>query len=542
MRFQKQLKENSSKKIWDEYCGFMELDIDDYMKIQNRLMNEQIKVWSDSGLGRSLLKGRELRTIDEFRDNFPLTTYDDYADVLLAKRSDMLPADPVIWIQTTWEGGIRPIKVAPYTRSMLDTYRHNLSSLTILISAGEKGQINVRKGDRVLYGGAPLPYMTGLIPSLLDEAIDFQWLPDNDASISSFSQRIKQGFKMAMSGGVDYFFANAAVANYITESFSQMTGGSAKAGSSPKAGSSSGEGSAKGRFPISPVILYRFIKAKYMAKKEERPIQPKDIFRLKGFVCTGTDAEHYRKRLSQAWGIEPIEIAAGTESTCIGTESLMQRGKVFFPDACFYEFIPQHEYTRNLKDPSYVPKTVLMNEVTEGSNYEIVISVLHGGAFMRYRIGDVYTCVSSSPTGQLPRFAFYDRIPSIIDIASFTRITEKAIEETIRLSKLGIEDWIARKEFDRNDNPYMHLYVEISEESQMSDVTGKALLTEHLAAYFKAFDSDYADLKKLLNMEPLKISILKTGTMRAYCRDTGRILPKLNADTTDLSALLRYQI
>ena len=76
----------------------------------------------------------------------------------------------------------------------------------------------------------------------------------------------------------------------------------------------------------------------------------------------------------------------------------------------------------------------------------------------------------------------------------------------------------------------------------MSDVTGKALLTEHLAAYFKAFDSDYADLKKLLNMEPLKISILKTGTMRAYCRDTGRILPKLNADTTDLSALLIYQI
>ena len=66
--------------------------------------------------------------------------------------------------------------------------------------------------------------------------------------------------------------ANAAVANYITESFSQMTGGSAKAGSSPKAGSSSGEGSAKGRFPISPVILYRFIKAKYMANKEERPM------------------------------------------------------------------------------------------------------------------------------------------------------------------------------------------------------------------------------------------------------------------------------
>lgn len=160
---------------------------------------------------------------------------------------------------------------------------------------------------------------------------------------------------------------------------------------------------------------------------------------------------------------------------------------------------------------------------------------------MRYRIGDVYTCVSASATGELPRFAFYDRIPSIIDIASFTRITEKAIEETIRLSKLGIEDWIARKEYDRKDNPYMHLYIEMSEESQVSDVTGKTLLTEHLAAYFKAFDSDYADLKKLLNMEPLKITVLKTGTMKAYCRDTGRTLDKLNVHATDLSALKRYE-
>ena len=38
----------------------------------------------------------------------PLTTYDDYADILLAKQPDMLPGNPVIWIQTTWEGGKAP--------------------------------------------------------------------------------------------------------------------------------------------------------------------------------------------------------------------------------------------------------------------------------------------------------------------------------------------------------------------------------------------------------------------------------------------------
>ncbi|MDD6311356.1 MAG: GH3 auxin-responsive promoter family protein [Firmicutes bacterium] len=508
----------------------MDLDIDEYMNIQNRLMTEQINVWSESGLGKSLLKGKKFKSIDDFRDNFPLTTYDDYADILLAKRKDMLPGEPVIWIQTTWEGGLKPVKVAPYTRSMLDTYRHNLSALTILISAKEKGQINVKKGDRVLYGGAPLPYMSGLIPSLLDEAIDFEWLPSNDASIGSFSKRIKQGFKMAMSGGADYFFANAAVANYITESFSDMTGGSASSGSG------------KSKTPISPIFIARFIKAKYTSKKEGRPIYPKDVFKLKGFVCTGTDASHYRERLTNAWGIDPIEIAAGTEATCIGSESLMKRGMTLFPDACFYEFIPEQEYLKNLKDRSYKPNTVLMNEVTEGENYEIVLSVLHGGAFMRYRIGDVYHCVSAASTGELPRFSFYDRIPSVIDIASFTRITETAIAETVRLSKLGIDDWIARKEFDRNDNPYMHMYIEISEDAQESDVVSKRVLTEHLATYFKAFDSDYDDLKKLLNMEPLKITVLKHGTMKAFCRETGRTLPKINASMMDVSAMLRYQI
>ena len=56
------------------------------------------------------------RTVEEFRRAVPLTTFEDYADVLLQKRSEMLPAEPVVWIQTTWEGGKHPIKLAPYTR------------------------------------------------------------------------------------------------------------------------------------------------------------------------------------------------------------------------------------------------------------------------------------------------------------------------------------------------------------------------------------------------------------------------------------------
>ena len=234
MRFEDKLKKYSREQLWQEYCGFLDMSLDDYMYTQRRLMEEQLQMWSKSGLGRQLLRGNHPRTIDELRATLPLTSYADYADVLLAKRTEMLCSEPAIWIQTTWEGGLRPIKLAPYTRSMLDTYRHNLLAVMMMATARRKGDFDVKKGDRILYGGAPLPYMTGLMPSLFDEDIAFTWLPDNNSNPDlSFSQRIKKGFSMALSGGVDFFFGIGSVANYITESFGKSSGGGGKHAISP---------------------------------------------------------------------------------------------------------------------------------------------------------------------------------------------------------------------------------------------------------------------------------------------------------------------
>lgn len=91
--------------MWSEYCGFLDLDIDGYMRIQTRLMEEQIHLWSGSALGRQILGDKQPQTIEDFRRMVKLTSYEDYADILLQKRSDMLPDTPIVWIQTTWEGG-----------------------------------------------------------------------------------------------------------------------------------------------------------------------------------------------------------------------------------------------------------------------------------------------------------------------------------------------------------------------------------------------------------------------------------------------------
>lgn len=532
MKFEDKLKKHEYDAIWQEYCGFLDLDIDSYMAIQNRLMLEQISLWNASKLGKELTNGRKYETIEEFRHKMPLTTYGDYADILLNKKGDMLPDSPIIWIQTTWEGGKHPVKVAPYTKSMLDTYRNNVLACLILSTSNEKGKFNVRVTDRILYGLAPLPYATGLFPLALNDEIGIEFLPEvREATKLSFGERNKLGFKLGLRKGIDFFFGVGSVAYFVSISLSSM-------------GTSSGSLSLKSLLKCSPKMLFRLIKAKQVCKREGRALKPKDLFKLKGFMCAGTDNDCYKDDLEDLWGIRPMELFAGTEPTCIGTETWTRNGLYFFPDACFYEFIPEEEMNKNLVDPTYIPKTYLMNEVRPGEKYEIVISVLKGGAFVRYRVGDVYRCEgleSNEDKTRIPRFKYIDRVPNIIDIAGFTRISENSIKDVVELSGLRIEDWIAVKEYSDNKRPLLHMYIELKKDSLLNHAVSKEILKEHLNIYFKYVDYDYKDLKTILGMDPLKITILKCGTFKEYEKQMNKNIRRINPSSYEILELLRIE-
>lgn len=536
MKFEEKLKSLQSEAIWQEYCGFLDLDIDGYMQIQNRLMLEQISLWSNSGLGQYLLEGKRPETIEDFRRQVPLTTYGDYADILLQKREEMLPDKPIIWIQTTWEGGKNPIKVAPYTKSMLDTYKNNVLACMILSTSTEKGKFNVKPTDTFLYGLAPLPYATGLYPLALNEEIGIEFLPPvREAVKMTFSERNKKGFKLGLTKGIDFFFGLGSVAYYVSISLSSMGNGKPK---------KEGEGSRKKSMQYSPSMILRVMHAKYRCKKENRDLKPKDLFKLKGFMVAGTDNECYKNDLEDLWGIRPMELFAGTEPSCIGTETWTRDGLYFFPDACFYEFIPEDEMYRNLEDRDYQPKTYMMNEVIPGEKYELVISVLKGGAFVRYRVGDVYRCVgleSSIEKTRIPRFKYVDRIPTVIDIAGFTRISENCIRNVVELSGLAIQDWIAVKEYNKNNRPLLHMYVEMKRESLANSAITKDILREHLGVYFKYVDNDYQDLKRILGMDPLEITILKCGTFEEYEKQNKKSIRNINPSPYEVMQLVQLQ-
>jgi len=531
MNFEDKLKKQQYDQLWQEYCGFLDLGIQEYMQIQNRLMLEQIQIWSQCGLGKKLLKGECPRTIDEFRKALPLTDFSDYADVLLHKENDMLPAEPVIWIQTTWEGGKHPVKLAPYTKSMLDVYQNNIISALLLCTSTERGKFTLSSHDKVLFGLAPLPYVTGLFPLLLEDQIHLNFLPPVDEALKmSFGERNKKGFELGLRNGIDLFFGLSSVISYITDNFTAQ--------------SSKGKGSLKKMLSYSPSMVGRVLKASYKSKRDGEPIRPKDLFKLKGFVCAGTDTYYYKASLEEAWGCRTMEIAAGTEPTCIGTETWARNGLVLFPDACFYEFIPEQEMYKNLEDASYEPKTYLMDELAANQNYELVITVLKGGAFARYRVGDIYRCLSLGSENEgvsLPRFSFVDRVPTVIDIAGFTRITEDTINDVVRLSGLRISDWVALKEYSKNHRPFLHMLIEVDPHGIESAALTQQVLIEHLSAYFTYFDSDYHDLKKLLGIEPLKITILRSGTIDAYQTTTGKTLRRMNPSCYQITDLLQFQ-
>lgn len=537
MRFEEKLKNLQPEAIWQEYCGFLDLNIEEYMQIQNRLMLEQLSLWSNSGLGRALLDGKQPGSIEEFRKVMPLTTYGDYADILLQKQEDMLPGKPIIWIQTTWEGGKNPVKVAPYTKSMLDTYKNNVLACMILSTSTEKGQFNVKSADTFLYGLAPLPFATGLFPLALSEELDVEFLPPvREAVQMSFSDRNKRGFKLGLKKGIDFFFGLGSVAYFVSLSLNAMSGGKSK--------KESDKGGGQKRFKYPPSMLLKIMRAQYQCKKENRELKPKDLFRLKGFMVAGTDNDCYKDDLEDLWGIRPMELFAGTEPSCIGTEIWTRDGLYFFPDACFYEFIPEDEMNRSLEDPGYQPKTYLMDEVMPNEKYELVISVLKGGAFVRYRVGDVYRCVGlecSIENTKIPRFKYVDRIPTIIDIGGFTRISENCIRDVVELSGLAVQGWFAVKEFNKQNRPLLHMYVEMKRESLTSTAVTRDILREHLSVYFKYVDNDYKDLKRILGMDPLEITILKCGTFEEYERLNGKPIRAVNPSPYEIMELLKLQ-
>ncbi|ERJ11991.1 GH3 family domain-containing protein [Haloplasma contractile] len=520
---QELLKNNEYEKIWDKYCGFLDLSIEEFMQIQERLLMEQIEILSNSKIGKKIMgEGVKPTSIEEFRKTVPLTTYEDYADILLEKKVDALPIDPQYWIKTTWKGGTHDTKLAPYSKEMIDEHTKSFIASLILSTSKRRGHFDVRVFDKFLYGMAPLPYLTGLVPHALQNEIEFTYLPSlKEAETLGFRERNKVGFELALNNGVDFFFGLSSVLVKIGEDF--MKGPDSKNKTKTKIR------------PSNLRMIGRFAKAFVKNKIFNKPLLPKDLFKFKGIICAGTDTRAFKDKIERLWGTKPLELFGGTEIATVGVESWRRNGLTFFPDVNFLEFIPEAESKRSLYDQTYIPTTVLLNELEPGKRYELVTTKFRGGVFARYRVGDMIECVSTNDSLHginLPQFNYVDRISNVIDLAGFTRITEGTIEQAFQLSDLKVNDWIACKEYENNE-PILNLYLETDQTDNLKEQTLKDIVHRHL----KELDSDYRDIESLLGRDPLKLTVLESGTFKAYKENNGTMI-KINPSREAVNKLV----
>ena len=498
------LRQGRKEELWQMCCGFIGLSLEEFMAIQKRLLLEEIELLKNSELGKRVMRGAMPETVEEFREQVPLTTYSDYLPELVGKREDVLPTKPAMWVHTVGRAGEYNLKWVPLSERFLYEFVRTAGGVGLLASCNAQGDFLVKEHLKTLSTMASRYYGSGVVGYLMQQALGFDSLPSN-AEEMTFQKKIEAGFKEALCQGLDAFGGLPSILVYIGEMFKR------------------GAISVDTRFLLShPKASARFIKGLIKSKLAHRPMLPKDLWSVKVVVGGGIDSAIFGKGVEELWGRKPLELYGGTEGGIYAVQTWDYEGMTFIPNLNFFEFIPEREYFKWQLDHSYQPKTILLDEVKAGENYEIVITNFHGGIMTRYRPGDMVR-ISSLRNEKLnidiPQMVFYSRADDLIDIASLGRLTGRVIEEAVENTGIAYVDWVARKELIDN-KPALHLYLEPRDEYIASEEGMAAAIREQ----FKKLDRKYrcnfysliGNMETVLGLKPLEVTLLPQGAFSSY--------------------------
>lgn len=521
------LKQGRRDEVWRKYCGFLDLNQEEFMEIQARLLLEQLQLAGRSKLGWTLMGDDLPQNVEEFRRRVPLTTYEAYAPYLDEQREDVLAEKPVAWAHTSGRTG--QYKWAPYTAHAYAKIGEGMLTALILATARRRGEVRLEPGDVFVYNVAARPYVSGYAALSLAELFDFHYVPSvAEMEQMSFRERIQVGFQMGLRTGIDIIGSISSVLVKMGEQFAEGAGGG---GFSPHM--------------LHPAVLFRLGRAWLRSRLAGRPILPRDLWQVKGIGVGGTDTAIYRSKMVEYWGVEPHENYGCTEASGVmATQAWNRKGLYFLPDACFFEFIPEDEWNRSRSDESYVPQTVLIDEVAVGERYEVVITNFYGGPFLRYRLYDLvrFTSLRDEEVGiELPSMVFVSRYADFIDLAGFTGlIDEKLVWQAIENTGIPYAEWTIRKE-TLGAHANLHLYIELKQDMPAEEVSRR--VHEEL----KTLNPFYGDLEDLMGVQPLCVTLLSSGAFLRFMEErqaAGVDLahlkpPHMNALDTTMADLLQ---
>jgi hypothetical protein len=500
------LRAGRKEELWQMCCGFIYLSREQFMAIQKRLLLEEIELLKNSELGKRVMHGAMPKTVEQFREQVPLTTYADYIPELVEKREDVLPVKPAMWVHTVGRIGEYNFKWVPLSERFLYEFERVAGGVGLLASCNAQGDFPMKEHMKALPTVSSRDYGSGIVGYLMQQALGCDFLPSNSNTDGMiFQDKIKAGFEEALSQGLDALGGLPSILVYVGEMFKQ------------------GIINVDARFLLSHHrASARLIRALVKSKLAHRPMLPKDLWSVKAIVGGGTDSVIFRERVEELWGRYPLETYGGTEGGIYATQTWDYEGMTFIPNLNFFEFIPEREWFKWQLDHSYQPKTILLDEVKTGEKYELVITNFHGGIMTRYRVGDTIKITSLQNEKlniDIPQMVFNSRADDFVDIASLGRLTDRIIREAIEGTDIPYVDWVARKEIIDN-KPVLHLYLELRE----GYIAREESLAAAIREQFKKLDRKHrcnlynliGDMETMLGLKPVEVTLLPQGAFSSY--------------------------
>lgn len=487
----------SKDEIWERYCGFLHLTLDEFMGIQQELLMDQVKQLATSKLGKLIIGKQTPTNVEEFQRIVPLTSYDDYEPYLSEQQEGALAMKPSVWCHSAGRGG--RLKWYPLSSEFLDKLVKNAIATFILATAKKKGQINIHPGVRTLFMLPPPPYASGIMIQTTGQHFTIRNLPRPERTRNMpFPEKIQLGFQMALKEGVDIIGSLPSILVRMGAEF--------------------GNRRPKRKFSLSmihPRVLSILLKAWLRSKKTGRKILPKDLWPTKAIMVGGMDAHIYRDSIIRYWGDEPYQFYVSSEAFYTAMHSWNKRWMTFVPDMVFLEFIPYDELKKEERDKDYLPKPVLLNEVKEGEIYEVVISHFYGMPLLRYRLRDLIKieALKDEESGiNLPQMSFQRRADEAINLGGLAQLDEKTIWQAMENIGLKYNEWIAFKEFDKGKS-FLRLFIELTEPRDAAE------LEKTIDKQLKVIDTDYKDIDYYLGMIPVRVTLLSNGTFQRYTEE-----------------------
>ena len=487
-------------ELWQRYCGFLDLSVGEFMDIQKGLLLDEIERVADSFLGRKIMGNQKPKSIEEFRRVVPLTTYEDYEPYLSERREDALAEKPCFWCHSAGRGG--RFKWVPHSFEAVEKAVRSYMGGFILASCSSKGKVNIGPGLRLLTIVAPPPYVSGSVVRSVAERFSLHVVPPlEEAETTDFKERIAKGFQLALKDGVDVIGALASILVKMGERFSEQTKSTTFSASM-----------------LHPKVVFHLLRAWLRSKREKRSILPKDLWGAKGILVGGVDTSIYKSDVAHYWGSLPYEFYAGTEGILYAMQAWNKKGMVFLPDTMFFEFLPYEDELKHQDNDDYQPTTLLLDEIEEGKLYNIVITHFYGMPLLRYRLNDIIKVIAMNDreTGvNLPQIIFQRRVDEVINLAALAHLDEKTIWQAIANTGIKYAEWSAGKEYDQNQS-FLRLYLELKEEREPAEIA--IMIDEQL----KVVDTDYKDIDAYLNLQPVRVTLLSSGTFQRYTEEKAK--------------------